>query len=202
MRYFIAMLLLAFGASLIAGQAAAAPPTAQECEACHGPNGVSKHSDIPTIAGMSAFYLDGQIQAYRKAQRPCPKTKYPDDPSKSPTDMCTTAKKLSSADAKAVVAFFAAQKFVAAKQPFDAALAAKGKSIHDGNCELCHSDGGSEAADDAGILAGQWAPYLVDQLTDYHNGKRIVPEKMKPKIDALSPADIKALAAFYASEQK
>ena len=69
------------------------------------------------------------------------------------------------------------------------------------SCEKCHSKGGAAADDDAGILAGQWTPYLKAQLADMLGGKRVPPEKMKPKIDALKPADVDALLGYYASQQ-
>jgi len=192
-------LLLAFS---LGNAFAAAPAAAKQCESCHGANGVSTHEHIPVIAGMSAFYLDGEIQAYKKGLRPCPKTKFPDDASKPATDMCDIAKKLSAADASAVNKYFEAQKFVARDQKFDAAAAAKGKVIHTTECELCHTDGGSEAMDDAGILAGQWIPYLQETFKEYQSGKRTVPEKMKPKIMALKPDQVNDLIQFYASEGK
>lgn len=181
---------------------AAAPAAAKDCEGCHGAGGVSTHKDIPIIAGMSAFYLDGQIQAYQKDQRPCPSTRYPDDPGKPETDMCKNAKKLSPADATAVDKYFAAQKFVPAKQPFDAQAAARGKEIHTADCEKCHTDGGSVADDDAGILAGQWSAYLKSTIEEYRSGKRIVDKKMKPKIDGLTPDKVNDLVQYYASEGK
>ncbi|MDE2236204.1 MAG: c-type cytochrome [Gammaproteobacteria bacterium] len=203
MRHYLIALLSIFALFMVAGTAsAAAPAAAQECEGCHGPNGVSPNKDIPIIAGMSAFYLDGEIQAYQKGLRPCPKTKFPHDPAKPATDMCDVAKKLSPADATAVDKFFASQKFVPANQSFDAKLAAIGKQIHSEDCELCHTDGGSVADDDAGILAGQWSAYLQETFKEYQSGKRQIPDKMKPKIMSLSSDQVKALVNYYASEGK
>lgn len=203
MRHYIIVLLSVFVFFIAAGSvSAAAPASAKLCEQCHGPNGVSPNKDIPIIAGMSAFYLDGEIQAYQKGLRACPKVKFPKEPSKPATDMCEVAKKLSPADATAVDKFFAAQKFVPAKQSFDPKLAAIGKQIHTEHCELCHTDGGSEADDDAGILAGQWSPYLELTFKQYLSGKRKMPAKMKPKLTAMSADQIKALVNFYASEGK
>lgn len=170
---------------------AAAPVSVSGCVECHGDNGVSAKSAIPTIAGMSEFYLEGQMDAYKKGQRPCAPS--------GDTDMCQVAKKMSDAEVKESSTFYAGQKFSPAAQPVDATLAAKGKSIHQAQCESCHSDGGSQAADDAGLLAGQWKPYLVAMLKEYHDGKRVQPEKMKPHMVKLTDDDIKALAEFYAS---
>jgi sulfide dehydrogenase cytochrome subunit len=156
---------------------------------------------VPTIAGMSAWYLSGQLTAYQKGERPCPKLEYKSgDTSRPKTDMCDIAKKLSKDDVDQVTSYFENQTFVAAKQPFDAAKAAAGKKLHNGECEKCHSDGGSEAMDDAGILAGQWKAYLKDTFAAYQSGKRLPPEKMKPKIDKLTPAEVDELIEFYASE--
>jgi cytochrome subunit of sulfide dehydrogenase len=176
---------------------AAAPPEASDCAKCHGDNGISKTDESPTIAGMSAPYFEAQMSAYQKGQRPCPKTK---DPKKPDTDMCEVAKKLGAGQVKSLAAYYAGLKFAAASQSTDAALAAKGKAVHDAKCDVCHSDGGSEAADDAGILAGQWKAYLQETLQDYVAGKRTAPEKMKHQMTTLSADNVKALAEYYAGE--
>lgn len=198
MRNYTALFLLLFGCLPMAGHVfAAAPSGTSQCEACHGPNGVSVQKTIPTIAGMSAFYLDGQIVAYQKGQRYCPEGKSPAEPAGI---MCAVAKKLSPAEYSAIDKYFAAQKFVAAKQSWDPKLAASGKQIHDSECGLCHSGGGGVADDDAGILAGQWIPYLQETFQEYQSGKRIMPDQMKPKIAALTPDQVNALIQYYASE--
>lgn len=196
-RLLVSTLCLAF-AGLIHPAFGAAPDSAKECAACHGDNGVSTRNDVPTIAGASAFYIEGQMQAYQKEARPCPKVDKTDKSGKD--DMCTVAKKLNAAQVKEVSSYFAGQKFVAAKQSSDAALAAKGKSIHDIRCESCHSEGGSVADDDAGILAGQWKGYIEEAFKEFRSGKRVQPEKMKPKTDGLTDEDFKALTEYYASE--
>ena len=89
-----------------------------------------------------------------------------------------------------------------AKQEFDAALAANGAGIHKRECEKCHSDGGSYADDDAGMLAGQWMPYLEQVFAEYATGERsIMEDKMKDKVDALDADSITALLHYYASLQ-
>ena len=88
-----------------------------------------------------------------------------------------------------------------AKQTFNAAQVATGKKIHDLACEKCHADGGSSTDDDAGVLAGQWMPYLKASMEEFMSGKRPIPEKMKPKVEKLKPAEIEALLNYYASQQ-
>lgn len=202
MKKFFGLSLLASGALLglsMATSAMAADPTAS-CAGCHGTDGVSATATVPTIAGMSATYLTATLNDYKKKERPCTEMAVvAGDKKGTKTDMCKVVADLSAADIDAAAKSFAAKKFVRFKQDADAALAAKGKAIHDAQCEKCHTEGGSVADDDAGILAGQPAAYNKDQLTAYKSGKRAAPSKMKPKSDALAPADIDALAAYYAS---
>ncbi|MGD8378047.1 MAG: c-type cytochrome [Gammaproteobacteria bacterium] len=192
-----AVALLAFAGSAMAGDV---PDAAKTCFDCHGESGVSKHEHIPTIAGMSSWYLEGQMQAYQKGDRPCEKIKNPTDASKGEEDMCDIAKKLSGDEITKVAEYFAGETFVPAKQTFDADKAALGKKVHELECEKCHSEGGSYADDDAGILAGQWIPYLRLTFKEYESGKRVMPEKMKPKMDQLTPEQTEALIQYYASE--
>ena len=180
---------------------AAAEPEAA-CVDCHGPDGASKESDVPVIGGLSEQYLLDAMGAYRDAKRPCPPSAYRGGDTKRPkTDMCKVAAKLSDADTAAVAKHLAAEPFVRAKQPFDAAQAARGKKIHDQACEKCHSEGGTLAEDDAGILAGQWTPYLRASFEEFRSGKRPMPEKMKPKFEPLKPDEQEALLHYYASQQ-
>lgn len=174
----------------------------QECAACHGEKGASTHEDIPIIGGMSAFYIEEQLRAYQK-ERPCEEVKYPDGPKKGETtDMCKVAEDLTEDRIIELSEYYDGQPFVPAKQEYDADLAAKGARIHERNCGKCHSEGGSLAFDDAGILAGQWKAYLRQSFKEYCTGDRWQPEKMEPKIGELSDADIQALIEYYASEGK
>lgn len=203
MRTYLALLSIPLLFIASEGPASAAAPTgAHECEACHGTNGLSSDKDIPIIAGMSAFYLDGEIQAYQKGLRPCARLRPPGQASAPETSMCDIAKKLSTAEYGDIDKYFAAQKFVPAKQKWDAKATATGKQIHATDCEICHTEGGSVADDDAGILLGQWLPYLQQTFAEYKSGKRTMPDKMKPKFDALTPEQSNALIQYYASGQK
>jgi cytochrome subunit of sulfide dehydrogenase len=172
----------------------------ENCANCHGKDGASTESDVPIIGGYSAAVLGDNLTAYKKKERPCPETKYRGGDKKGQkTDMCQVAKDLSEADIKQLAQHFAGKKFVRAQQKFDPALAKKGKEIHEHSCEKCHSEGGSLASDDAGMMAGQWMPYLKEQFKDYQSGKRPMVKKMKPKMEKLEAADIDALVNYYGS---
>jgi len=189
------------GLALAGGARAADVNTLVEnCANCHGKDGASHDSKIPTIGGYSAPYVDGSLTAYKNKERPCPEAKYVNGPKKGQTtDMCKVANELTAADIKQVAQFFAGKKFVRAQQKADAALAAKGKAIHDDHCEKCHTEGGSVADDDSGILAGQWIPYLEESFKEFESGKRPMDKKMKPKFEKLNKAQKEALINYYGS---
>lgn len=195
-RHLVLMLVL-FGAA----PAAHSADPAQDCMDCHGKDGLSTEADVPIIAGASAAYLADSMADYREKSRPCPESKYRAGDKKRPaTDMCRIAAALSEADTAKVVAFFAGKPFVPARQQADAQRAAAGKKLHSLHCEKCHEHGGRSAEDDAGILAGQWIPYLRSSMKEYTSGKREMPEKMKPKIEKLSADDVESLIQYYGSQ--
>ena len=175
----------------------------EQCDSCHGKDGVSTESDIPSIAGVSPFIIEEYMFEYRDEVRPCRESKYrTGDTERAPTDMCVIARELSEDEIPDIADYYSSKEFVAAKQDFDAAKAAAGAKIHKRDCEKCHADGGSYADDDAGILAGQWIPYLEQVFADYAAGDRsMMEDKMKDKLDALDAESISALVHYYGSMQ-
>jgi cytochrome subunit of sulfide dehydrogenase len=188
-------------ACLLATSAAAVEPE-QACADCHGKDGASTESDVPIIGGLSEQYLLDAMAAYRGKTRPCPESKFrAGDTKRARTDMCRIAAELGEAGAATVAKHLAAEPFVRARQASDPAKAAHGKKLHDLHCEKCHADGGASSEDDSGVLAGQWMPYLRASMKEFTGGARPVPEKMKPKIDKLTGAEIDALVHYYGSQQ-
>jgi sulfide dehydrogenase cytochrome subunit len=186
----------------IAGSAWAADVNtiATGCMNCHDKDGVSTAPSVPSIAGMSAAYIADEINDYKKKERPCPEAEVRSGDKKgTKTNMCEVVKDLSDTDVKAIAGFFAGKKFVPANQSFDAARAKIGQQLHSQNCEKCHSKNGSDPADDSGFLAGQWTPYLKEQLALFAAGKRIADPKMKPVIAKLDNDAFDALLNYYAS---
>lgn len=174
----------------------------KDCEGCHGPDGVSQCPDMPTIAGVSVTSHEDAMFAYLDGIRPCEKSDYRHgDTDRAATDMCSVAKALSEDEIAALAEYFAAKKFKPMKQATDAAKAKAGEAVHEAECKLCHSEGGSNPEDDAGILAGQPMGYMKKTFAEFRSGTREQPKKMKSKLDALSDQDIDALIHFYASQQ-
>ena len=173
-----------------------------DCNGCHGDDGVSQWTDVPTIAGVPEFVHSDALYIFRDGDRPCTETEYKQgDTSKPATTMCDVTADLGDDMIDEVAAYYAGLTFVPAKQDFDADLAAAGKAVHDAECDRCHSEGGSNPEDEAGILAGQWMGYLNDTFAEYRAGERDQPKKMEEKLNALSDDDVKALVHYYASQQ-
>jgi len=164
------------------------------CAGCHGTNGVSQGPATPTIAGISKDYFIDAMMAYKDAENP-----------RASTIMTRIAKGYSDDEIKAMAGFFSGKAFVGHQQKSNAGLAKKGAKLHDKYCEKCHEDGGRSAEDDAGILAGQWTPYLHYTMEDFNSGAREMPKKMKKKMDAMVKAHGDAgqeqLLNYYGSQK-
>ena len=174
----------------------------ENCNGCHGANGVSQWSDMPSIAGIPEFVLADALYIYQDEARPCADSEYRQgDTSRAATNMCAVAAELSEEDIDALAAAYAEMGWTKAKQDFDAGLAAAGKAIHEAECDRCHSEAGTNAEDEASMLGGQQMGYLRNMFAQYKDGTREQPSKMKEKVDALSDDDVEALVNFYGSIQ-
>ncbi len=163
------------------------------CAGCHGTNGNSEGPATPSLAGASKDYLIDAMQEYKSGER-------------ASTIMGRIARGYSREDIEQLAEFFSKQKFVPAQgQEADPALAKKGARLHDKYCEKCHADGGTSSEDDAGILAGQWTPYLRYTLADMMAGKSHAPKKMKKRLKKMhkkaGDAGIEHLIHYYASRK-
>ena len=76
---------------------------------------------------------------------------------------------------------------------------AKGQATSTNVCAACHTSDGSRGSPANPIIQGQHAEYLVKQLTEFKSGKRTSPI-MQGMAAALSDADMKNVAAFYAGK--
>jgi len=189
---------LLLAALLLVAAPAMASKLTDKCDNCHGKDGNSTDEKVPTIAGFSAVTIEEIMEEYRSGERPADKYKPKNG---EETDMVAIAKKLSDDQIKAVAEHYASKTFKPHKQPFDAKLAKRGAKVHKKRCEKCHSDNGSNADDDAAILAGQWRAYLERQFELIQSKERQVPKKMWKKFKKLKPGDDKALIEFYVSQQ-
>ena len=174
----------------------------EDCNGCHGDNGVSQWTDVPTIAGLAEFVHVDALYIYQEEARPCAESEYRQgDTSRPAKTMCAIAQELSEDDIDEIAAAYAELPYVKATQEFDAALAATGEGVHKAHCDKCHSDAGTNVDDEAGYLGGQMMGYLRTTFEQYADGSREQPGKMKEKLDALSADEIEALVHYYGSIQ-
>ena len=174
----------------------------QQCNDCHGDNGVSQWTDMPTIAGLAEFVHADALYIYMDGARPCADSEYRQgDTSRPVTNMCDIAANLTEDQIDELAAAYAELPYVPAKQDFDASLVDAGKALHDKQCDRCHSDAGMNPDDEAGMLGGQQMGYLRSMFEQYAAGEREQPGKMKEVMDALSPDDVEALVNYYGSVQ-
>jgi sulfide dehydrogenase cytochrome subunit len=185
-------ILLTISTHITAADTPTASMLANTCAGCHGTNGSSVGPASPTIAGISKTYFIDTMLAYKKGERPA-------------TIMTRIAKGYSDEEIKLMADFFSKQTFVRYDQQFDAAKAKTGKDLHTKYCDKCHENAGRSAEDDAGILAGQWAPYLRYTMEDFTSGSRSMEKKMKKKMEELKKSKgdkgVDALIHFYASQK-
>ena len=180
----------AFNSSAIA-ETPSATMLANPCAGCHGIFGSSVGPASPTIAGMSRDYFIETMMAYKDTKRPS-------------TIMTRIAKGYTAQEIELMADYFSEQKIVHFKQDHDAVKAKRGKKLHKKYCNKCHEEGGGYAEDDAGILAGQWAPFLQFTLTDFLTGDRTMGAKKKQQLDKLIKQQgnegVEQLIQFYASQ--
>ena len=171
------------------------------CDDCHGPQGASSNSDVPTIGGQSQKFIDDTLHSFQLWGRPCIKSLYRHgDTSRPKTDMCKVAAGLSDEDITALSNHYGELPFVPAAQEFDASQVAAGAALHEKACSSCHDQGGSVAGRGP-ITAGQWVVYMRSTLKYVPTGEHQVPPMMERGLGKFSAEEIDALMNFYASQQ-
>lgn len=172
------------------------------CDSCHGPQGASSNSDVPTIGGQSREFIESTLRSFQLWGRPCIKSLYRHgDTSRPQTDMCNIADELSDEDVTMLGKHYSELPFVAAKQEFDASQVASGAALHEAHCENCHEQGGTNAAGRTPRTAGQWVTYMKSTLKYVPTGEHKVPRVMEKGLDKFSAEELDALMNFYASQQ-
>jgi len=178
---FVGLAVLA-GASL--AQTAAAPPKAEACAACHGPNGNSTQPLIPSLAGQTSRYLYLQLRDFQEGRR--------SDPQMTPM-----AAGLSREEIREVADWFAKQKPAPQMFKVNPEKARLGKLKADETlCTMCHL-GGLAGQNEIPRVAGQHHDYIVKQLSDFKSRKRTNDAgNMTSVSSTLSDADIENLAHY------
>jgi len=170
---------------------------ADTCAGCHGTNGQSVGPATPNLAGISEAYFVESMTGFKAL----PKGKTHAEDARPATIMNRIAKGYSDEQIEQMGAYFAKMPVYKAKVPHDAKMAKSGAAIYDKGCAKCHDENGALADDDAGILAGQWIPWMRYSMADFTSGHREMPKKMKKQVAKLSDAEIESVLNFFASQQ-
>lgn len=170
-----------------------APTAAKPCVECHGADGISTKGKVPSIAGVTDVVQEDFLFAFVDGARKCV-----DEAMKAD---CSKKAELSEKQIAEVSAYFSGLPYRPVKQDFDATRAAAGAAIHEAQCGKCHSEGGANPDDEAGILAGQPMAYMKQSLAQFAREERDQPSSMQRKMVTLSEADLDSLAHYYASQQ-
>jgi cytochrome c553 len=167
------------------GDAARGKSLAYTCLGCHASEGYKNAQpmySVPRLNGQSAAYIVAALKGYKNGERGH-KTMHSHAISMSEQDMWDVAAYLGGA----------ALKGEAVKAVGTAPASAQ-------VCVACHGNNGVGITPDYPHLAGQYRDYLVRSLKDYQNGSR-KNAVMAGFMGALKPADIEALAAYYAAQK-
>ncbi len=162
---------------------------AAPCAGCHGTDGASAGTSMPTIGGLPKEYFIGVMQKFRDGRRVS-------------TIMGRIARGYSDEEIARMAEYFSTKPWKPHKAKLDPKLVAKGKALHEKYCANCHLAGGRYAEATLPRLGGQWPDYLHTQLVECKLEDRPVPQPnlMELRLGKLSDEDLEALAEFYASQ--
>ncbi len=189
MRYRIlfGMILAGF---LGAAQAADKVETvAETCNGCHGANGVSENPSVPSIAGQHEIYLKNIMLEWKRGVR-------------HSDTMVSMIKDYSEAQIAELAAYYAKKPWTPVAQKVDPKLVAIGREASR-RCAGCHGVTGASHDGETPKLNGQWAEYIEDDTLKIRDGSIEVSDpRIVKAVKKLSVEEIKAVAAYYASQGK
>lgn len=158
------------------------------CVTCHGLDGQGDGNRSPRLAGLDQGYIARQLGFYADGQR-------------INARMVAVAKALTGDERQEVAAYYARQPMrrtcgTAPAGPPE--IFVRGDPARDiASCASCHGTRGEGSAGNP-PLAGQPAPYLQQQMTDWRKGDRYGdPAGVMTRVaKALTPAESAALTAY------
>ena len=154
------------------------------CAACHGKDGLSEQSAIPSLAGQHNDYIVLALYQFRAGHRPS-------------AVMAPIAATLTDSDLGNLAAYYSALKPWGAEHAASARAAAAGPDMtHAQHCVQCHGAGlgGQESVP---RIAGQKIEYLTAQLRAFKAGNRgDIDGNMTSAAAQLTDDDIAILADY------
>jgi len=154
------------------------------CAACHGADGNSQMSGVPSIAGQPKVFLETQLVLTREGMR-------------STAVMQNAVRGMSDKEITAIAIHYAALPVRGASGKSDAALDKRGREIAGKfRCGICHLKNYSGQQQIPG-LAGQREEYLVSTMIAFRdNPPPGVDTQMSAALYGISDAEIRAMAHF------
>jgi cytochrome c553 len=181
--------------NLIHAMTAEASRRVHICAACHGGDGQSTAEIFPSLAGQQKDYLVTQVTAFRDRAR---------GDRDARAYMWGMATGLDDATIDQLATYYAALRPSPGTAASNPEIAAGEKIYKEGiterdipACAACHGDH-AEGNGPMPRLAGQQEDYLSVQLGALASGAR-VNETMNPIAKTMTPAEIKAVAAYLSS---
>jgi cytochrome c553 len=164
----------------------------QVCAGCHAVDGNSAVAANPKLAGLTAEYINKQLNNFKSGER------------KNPV-MGGIVASLSPQDMLNLAAYFSAQQAKPGTSK-DQELALVGQKIYRGGvqgagvpaCASCHGPQGKGIPTQFPRLAGQHSDYIYTQLNDFRIGTRAndAAKMMRSIAQKMTDADMKAVAAY------
>lgn len=174
-------------------------PVAERCAECHGLEGLSETPGAPHLAGQHASYLLTALNAYRTGLRGGEDMQVMAEVVAGllPEEMANVAAYYGSLAPFASSVAADGEAAEAARQAVAWDPLAAGRSSAEA-CSGCHGEVGNGALPGMPGLAGQPKGYLLAAMSAYRDGSR-KHEEMQTFIELLEPADLEAVARYYAS---
>lgn len=189
MRYRVVCGVILAGLMFSAQAADKIEDVAESCNGCHGANGVSETSSTPSIAGQPETYLRKVLLDWKNGVR-------------HSETMVSLIKEYSEEQIGALAAHYARKPWTPVAQKLDANLVKRGEDAAR-RCAGCHGDTGKSNDAETPHLNGQWAEYLEADIQKFLDGSMVGSNpKMLKAMKKLSAEELKAAAAFYASQGK
>lgn len=170
------------------------------CASCHGDDAVAPTQNWASLAGQRAAYTYKSLLDYQTGNR---------HENPRATLMRVAVVGMSRQDMADVAAYYASLPATVAPAPTldKAAYAHADRLARRGDparlitpCASCHGAAGQGGVNETPALAGQSVGSFVRTLHDYRDGRRVTDANrgMRQFAERLTPAEIDALAAYYA----